>query len=239
MPLTEQSYADRQQRGRNLQTAIASFSPAFAPAEPTLLPAAFLTFLETLDTLNTEVGSLSAQYSTGVQERMPMLADIKERAARVLAFVQSNSAWTAFVPSLKKYVDKIRGNRPKPPAAPTSGEDSGSAPVKKRNQGEQSLGDIEEHFERLIASLSAVPGYAPPAADLTIANLTLAADAFAAKNLALATLGNTLGMKQKARLEGYDGAGGLREKMKAIKAAVRAQYGTSSPEYGQVKGIGL
>jgi len=32
---------------------------------------------------------------------------------------------------------------------------------------------------------------------------------------------------------------GLRERMKAIKAAVRAQYGSKSEEYATVKGISV
>jgi len=84
-----------------------------------------------------------------------------------------------------------------------------------------------------------VPGYAPLAAELSLMTLALLANEFAAKNLAMATLGNVLGMKQQARLDSYDGSGGLCEKMKAIKSAVRSQFGTSSAEYGQVKGIGL
>ena len=53
----------------------------------------------------------------------------------------------------------------------------------------------------------------------------------------MSTLGNTVGMKQKARLEAYDGEAGLRAKMKAIKEAVRSRYGSSSAEFQQVKGI--
>lgn len=239
MAISERSFADRLQRGQLLQTAVAGFSPDFVPADAELLPDAFATFLGTLDDLNTEVGTFSAQYTTGVEERTPMVADIKERAARVLEYVKSNAVWKAFVPGLKKSVDKIRGNRPRQPTAPSPGENPASPPAKKRSQGEQSFADIEENFERLIAALGSVPGYAPPAAELALAALASLANDFAAKNLAMSTLGNVLGMKQKSRLDLYDGPGGLREKMKAIKSSVRAQYGTSSAEYEQVKGIGV
>lgn len=239
MPVSEQGFADRQQRGQTMQTAIAGFSPAFAPADASLAPAAFLTFVGQLDVLNTEVGTLATQYTNGVEQRAPMMADIQERAARVLEYVKSNSVWAEFVPGLKKYVDKIRGNRPATPKPPASGEAPGSAPAKKRSQGELSFGDIEENFERLIAALASVPGYAPPATELTIANLTTLATTFATKNLTMATLGNSLIMKQAARLKAFDGPGGLKDKMKAIKSAVRSQYGTDSAEYESVKGIGL
>ena len=53
------------------------------------------------------------------------------------------------------------------------------------------------------------------------------------------TLGNTVGMMQKARLDAHNGSGGLRDKMKAVKEAVRSQYGSGSAEFQHVKGIGL
>jgi hypothetical protein len=235
MPITEKSFADRLQRGRDVQTAIAVFVPAFAPADASLGATPFGNFLDDLDDLNTEVGTLVAQYTTGVAERTPMVEDIKDRAGRVLAYLKSNSAWKAFVPGIKLLVDKIRNNRLRAPKPPTPGE--GAEPVKKRNKGEQSYGDIEENFEKMIAALGAVPGYAPPATDLSIASLTTLATTFATKNLTMSTLGNQIGMKQRARLEQYDGPSGLKEKIKAIKNAVRSQYGTDSAEYNQIKGI--
>jgi hypothetical protein len=221
----------------DLQTAVAGFSPAFAPVDASLAPAAFLTFLNSLDAMGTDVGTAVGLYTNGVQRRTPMMADIQDRALRVLSLVKSNASWAAFLPNIKKLVDKIRGNTPKQPKPPAPGEGPGSPPAKKRNTGEQSFADIEDNFEKLIAALGSVPGYTPPASDLTIANLTTLATDFAAKNLAMSTLGNTIGMKQKARLEAFDGPGGLKEKMKAIKEAVRSQYGSTSAEYEQVKGI--
>ena len=239
MSISERSFADRLQRAVTIQTATAVFLPAFDPTDTSLEPAAFLTFIGTLETLNTEVGTLSAQYTTGVAQRTPMVADIKERSARVLEYVKSNSAWKAFLPGVKKFVDKIRNNLAKAPKAPSPEETPGSPPAKKRNQGEQSFGEIKDNFEKLIATLAAVPGYNPPAAELSIANLTTLATGFSAQNFTMSTLGITLGMKQKARLEGYDGPGGLKDKMKSTKSAVRSQYGTNSPANEQVKGIGL
>jgi len=237
MPNEEKTFSDRRQRGVNLQTAVAGFSPAFAPADSSLTAANFLAFLNLLDTMNIDIGSLLGQYTTGVQQRMLMMADIQDRALRVLSFVRSNSAWAAFLPTVRTFVNKIRGYKPKRPAAPAPGETPGSTPEKKRNQGEQSFADIEDNFEKLIAALGSIPGYAPAAADLTIANLTTLATDFATKNLTMSTLGNAIGMKQRARLAAYDGPGGLKEKMKAIKEAIRSQYGSSAAEFEQVKGI--
>ena len=153
--------------------------------------------------------------------------------------MKSNPAWTKYLPGIKSLADKIRNSSARKAKPPGAGETPGSPLAKKRSKGEQSFGEIDTNFDRLIAALGSVAGYAPTTADLTIANLTARAAAYSAKNATMSTLGQTVGLKQRDRLAGYDGNGGLREKMKAIKQAVRAQYGGNSAEYAQVKGIDL
>ncbi len=239
MPNTERTFADRLQRARDVQAGIAVFSPAFAPTDTTLAPVAFLAFLDALDTQNVDTGVMVGAFSTAVAVRTEQVADIKDRAGRVLAYVKSNVAWKKFLPAVKGFVDKIRNNRAKPPKPPTPAETPGSPTAVKRNKGEQGFGDIEMNFDKLIGSLAVIPGYAPPAAEISIASLTTLSTNYTAQNAAMATLGQELGIAQRDRLAAYDGPGGLREKLKAIKDAVRSQYGTNSAEYGQVKGIGL
>lgn len=236
MAITESTFADRLQRGREMQVATAGFSPAFAPLDASLAPAAFDTFLNGLDTLHTTTGALVTQYSTEVPLRNDMVSTIKRLTAQVLSTIKSNPAWKNHVPAIKSLADKIRGIRPKAPKAtpPPPGE-TPPAP-KRRSTGEQGYGDIEENFERLIAALGAVAGYTPPATEITIAALTTLANSYAAKNLAMATLFAQLTTSQRDRLDQFNL---LREKMKAIKQAVRGQYGPGSPESGQVGGIDL
>lgn len=237
MPISETGFADRLGRGRLLQTAIAGFSPAFAPADTSLAAAAFATFLADLDTQITETGGLGSQYTTKVSERGEMVKDVKARVLRVLSFVESNSAWKKYARGVKSLANKIRGNRPKAPKPPAASETPGSPKAKTRSRGEQSFAEIEENFRQLIALVQGITGYAPPATDLTAASLQTLVGKFAVQNTAMGTLGSQAGIGQRERLALYDGPGGLREKMLAIKKAVRAQYGSDSAEFNQVKGI--
>ena len=237
MPISERTFADRLGRAQQLQAAVATFSPAFAPADTGLGATGVQTFVDGLDVLNTETGTLATQYSNEVDAREVMVKDVKARTLRVLSFVESNTAWAKYARGIKKLSDKIRGNRPKKPKAPVSGETPGSPAVKARNTGEQSFVEIAENFAQLAEAVAGVPGYSPPAAEITAANLETLAEVFAAKNKAMATLGRQVVQKQKDRLAGYDGPGGLKEQMIAIKKAVRAQYGSESVEYGAVKSI--
>ena len=237
MPISVEGYADRLGRGRTMHAAIDGFTPAFGPVDTTLAAAAFDTFLDGLDTQNTTTGNLVTQYTNEVSERTDMVKDIKARTLRVLSFVQSNTAWKKYERGIKSLADKIRGNRPKAPKPPAGGEPPGSPPAKARNKGEQSFAEIEENFQQLIAAVQGIAGYAPTATDITVASLQTLATAFAAKNETMGTLGRQVEFAQGERLAAYDGPGGLREKMLAIKKAVRAQYGSESVEFGQVKGI--
>jgi len=220
-----------------MQAATAAFATPFAPADSTLTPTNFDTFLNGIDTLNTDVAGLLTQYSTEVDVRELMVKDLKARTLRVVSYVESNAAWEKYARVIKKLADKIRGNRPRKPVAPAPGETPGSTAAKARNTGEQSFSEIAENFEQLVDAISGISGYTPPAAEITVASLTTLATDFSAKNKAMASLDRQITLKQKERLAAYDGPSGLKEKMLAIKTAVRAQYGAESAAYAAVKGI--
>ncbi len=238
-PVSETTFADRLQRGRDMQSAIALFTPPFDPADPSLAATPFGNFLDDLDDLNTSTATLGSSYTTGVTERMAMVKEIRDVVLRVWSYIRSNPAWEKFRPTIKPLVEKVRGTRAKKAKPPGPTETPGSPLAKRRNSGEQSFGEIATNFDRLIAALASVTGYAPTTAELTIAGLTARAAAYAAKNATMSTLGNSIGLQQRDRQAGFKSDGGLRGKMKAIKEAVRAQYGSDSAEYEQVKGIDL
>ena len=238
-PPSENTFADRLQRGRDMQAAIAIFTPAFAPADSSLAPTAFATFLDGLSTLHTATSTLVTSYTTGAGERMTMVKEIKDVSSRVLSYLKSNPAWKKHLPGIKPLVEKIIGNSTRKSKAPQASETPGSAQAKSRKKGEQSFGDIASNFGRLVSALGAVVGYTPTTADLTIANLTTRSTAYLAKNATMSTLGQSVGMNQRERTANYDGDTSLRSKMKDIKQAVRAQYGTNSPQNAQIKTIKL
>ncbi|MEK6261234.1 MAG: hypothetical protein AABP62_21750 [Planctomycetota bacterium] len=237
MPVSETSYLDRLGRGRTMQAAIAGFSPAFAPADTSLLPAAFATFLDSLDTLNTTTVTLVDQYLAAADGRKTTVKNLYDRAGRILAYVASNTNWAKQVRSVKTIVDKIRGNEPRPPKPPTGAETPDQN--KQRSSGERSYAEMEGHLNRLIPALEAIAGYAPPAIELTLVHLEGLASSLHTQNLNVANLERQTAAQQAERSETYNGDAGLREKMKAIKAAARAQYGSSSSEYESVKSIAL
>ncbi len=132
---------------------------------------------------------------------------------------------------MKPTYDKLRGYRAaavKPPADDSKDE------KKKAKVGQQSFADIEGLFAKLIKALEKVPGYAPPADELTLPELGALAADFGDKNEMLASLGPSLGVLVRERQALYES---LSDKAQSIKAAVSAQYGPTTPEYGAIKGL--
>jgi hypothetical protein len=74
-------------------------------------------------------------------------------------------------------------------------------------------------------------------ADIGIASLAALSTQLDGLNQLVAGKEQALAAIRNPRREGYDGEDGLSAKMKAIKEAVKSQYGSASPEFQQVKGI--
>ncbi|MBC7980592.1 MAG: hypothetical protein H7Y36_08535 [Armatimonadetes bacterium] len=233
MPESENSYADRLQRGRELQAATAGFLPAFAPADADLIPATFDAFLDGLDTLNTAVTDAAADWMDDVVKRTAKVTEIKARALRASSRVKSNAAWKMNLPAVKTAADNLRGYRTPPPKAP---EDA-PAP-KTRLKGDQSYADIKGLTDKLVAALKKVPAYdTGTPADISIAGMMAIATQLDGLNQLVAGQEQALAAFRAPRKAGYDDAAGLKEKMLAVKEAAKSQYGSQSPEFLQIKGI--
>lgn len=229
----ESSYADRLQRGREIQAATAGFSPAFAPADADLQPATFGTFLNGLDLQNTAVAAALADWTTDAASRTAMVADIKARALRASSRVKSHSAWKLSVPAVKAAAENLRGYRTPKPKTPDD-----APPPKTRQKGDQSYADIKGLTDKLVAALKKVTGYdSGSPGDISTAGLAAIATQLDGLNQLVAGKEQALASVRAPRKEAYDGGGGLKEKMLAIKEAARSQYGPKSPEFLRIKGI--
>ena len=80
-----------------------------------------------------------------------------------------------------------------------------------------------------------VPGYEPSNEAITIARLGELAGAYQQKMDTVHEISASLSHTIKHRKHMFDENGGVKEKMKLIKRAVKAQYGGSSAEYESVK----
>ncbi len=231
MANSESTFADKLGRAQNLQSAVAGYTPAFAPADVSLKPPAFKTFIESIETANETLDDKRGTYSVYTGERLAMVKDIKARAQRAMSYIKSNSAWAKRYESAKLIYDKLRGYTPANVKAP---EGDTVTEKKKVKVGQQSFSDIEGLFSKLITALGKVPRYAPPAAELTIAELTGLDDAFSAMSDDIGTVAAEISVLVRERAALYEE---LSDKAQSIKAAVSSQYGPKSAEFTTIKGL--
>lgn len=240
MANTESSFADRLQRGHELQTALAGFSPAFDPADPALTPAAFAVFLTGLGTMNTAVATADADWKDCAATRAALVTEIKARALRANSRVKSNSAWKAQQPAVKAAADALRGYRPTAPKAAV--DPAAAKPTRARSKTDQSFGDVKLLLDKLIAALARVPSYNTAApVDISSASLEALSTQLDGLNKMVAGKEQALAAARGPRNSAYDedlpSAPCLRTRMLGAKEATRSQYGSSSGQYAQVKGI--
>lgn len=233
MANTEVSFADRFARAQQLQAAVANFTPTFSPADPSLKPATFGTYLTALGALNDSISEQRANYSTQAGERVALLTDLKDRSQRAMSYLKSNAAWQKHADAAKLIYDKLRGYRVSASPAPSVPATSPEA-KKKAKTGQQSYADVEGLFTKFIAALKKVPGFAPPTPELTLDALGTLAVTFTEKNDKLAELSASLAPLVKDRLARYEE---LSKKGQAIKAAVSSQYGPRSAQFLSIRGL--
>jgi len=239
MANSENTFGDRLGRARKMQEIITKFDPPFDPPNTALQPGNFDAFLQLIDARNTLVATAGPADSAAIALHANWMETIKSRTTRVVDYVSSNEAWAQFFPGVKQAADKVRSyhpgaNKKETPASP------GAPAKKKRKSGQQSYGDIDQWFEKVIEAVKLVPGYKPkPESNIQIAQLTALLADYRQSNKDAATTDAALDSSQRSRKEGYDGAAGLRAKMKAIKKAVGAQYDRKRPEYASVASIAL
>ncbi len=239
MAISESTYLDRYGRAETLNTAIGAFLPAFDPSNDEITPASFTAFLEEVDAANDAVTTARDNYTGAVEQRNDLVTDAKDRAGRVISQLQSNPAWSQNLTAIKRHYDKMRGYRPSRPKPPAEDESTGSEPEKKRNQGERGHAEMAKHISNIATGLEKMNNYATPVPDITAVAMRALADQYAALNRTMGELEIEVNLAQPARYKLYESETGLRERMKAIKNAVRAQYGTKSDQYLAVKGIKL
>lgn len=232
---TEMTFADKLGRGYLMQETINNFDPIFNPVDTDLTPANFLITLDGITAKNSLVDGMRSNYTTNVGLRNVMVKDLKSRSSLTMDVIKSAPAFKQYKSTVHNIVKKILNYRPPKTSTPTGGENPEE--TKKRNRGEQSFADLSGLFTRLVGVITEIVGYDPPNPILKLAEMTNLDTTFKAKNKEMGDLLSELELAIKERYNMYNGENSLKEKMKAIKAATRSQYGADSVQYETIKGI--
>ncbi len=240
MPESEESYRDRQGKAQSLRDSTAGFTPVFAPPDTTLNATNFNTFISTVGAANTLVETLVINYTNNATARVALVKSIRSAVTQALGYVKSNKAWATNLKAVKVAADKLRGVRPPsntevPPPVP-----EGTPPPeaeKSRNKGEQAYVELAAHLGGFVTAITACPGYAPTAAEISIGTFSSLQSQFGGLNLFISDLASQLTTAREKRRRLYFVGDCLQTKFQAVKEAVKGQYGQGGSEYGAVKGI--
>jgi len=231
---SEQTYIDRLGRGVTLNETVKTFNPVFSPFDISIKPDNQAIFLADLEAKNNSVALLKSNYTTSVVERIRIVKDVKLRTSMIRNFIESVTTYKGFWKPVRDIVKRILNYKPPKPKSDVPKNDEEE---KKRNRGEQSYSEMAGIFKSLISLLGEVPGYEPPNDSLKIPALTDLHTLLYNLNTEMGSKSGILSVAIEERHKLFDGTGGLKDRMKAVKNAVRSQYGNNSNEYLSVKGI--
>lgn len=223
-----------------MHAIIDGLTPAFTPEDPNIQPGAFQSYLNGVESANDAVSEAEATLTPMTDERFAAADALKDKALRLKDHISANVVWKKHLKAVSAAADAVRGYRaPKKPAAPAPGA-APAAPKRaaKGSKSQQGFADLEKLFGKLIAQIKKVTGYsAPVGSALTVAAIEAQDAAFTLLNDNVSTAEANLDEAQRIRKDFYDGENGLKEKMKCIKKAARAQYGAKSTQYAAVNAV--
>lgn len=236
---SETSYGNRLASAVKMAQAIQKFTPVYAEPAPDLSLTALNNLVTELQTLNGNVATGLQSYSSLVNERQLLYrtspSSMQKLLPRIHSAVKALKGNTAQeTEALRGYVTKMRSIPLKKPKTPASGTTTETTET-SISQNELSYGSLAQTFADAVKVLeSLTPAYNPPSADIQLPALNTMITSMNNSNAGVASAYAQLRLNREQRTEKYLALGQLSQR---IKNAVKSQYGTSSVEYGLIKGL--
>ena len=229
---SERSFPDRVQKSAELKAAVLLLVPTYAPADSKFAVSALTTAITASTSGNATVESLRIPYQDLVDDREALLKTLGPLVTQALNYVKSNTLWAKRYDAIKRAADKARGVSYKKTKNVDPDPDA-----KVRQSGERSYVEIANYFKIFVDRLMALGGYLPPDTKITTTALYAQHTLLAGMNTSMPGLEEALADAISDRHETFFNATGLKFVFDGVKAAVKGQYGVSTPQYGMVKGI--
>lgn len=182
-----------------------------------------------------DVVTKNTAYNNAVNARIASFDGLRALSTRLINAFQTTDATTEKINDAKGFNRKIQGKRASKIDTPV--DPNAPAPT-TISSSHQSYDQLIQHFAGLISVLQSEPTYTPNENDLKIATLTAKQADMTAKNTALATAYTAVSNSRINRDKIlYKETTGLVPIATDVKKYIKAVFGASSAEYGQVKSI--
>jgi len=233
---SEKSFSDRAQKARGLHDACAGFAPAYAPPPGGTGLAAFMTKITGCETLNNMVAGHDSIWSDSVTQRNTLTKTIKATTTQLINYIKSSTTWKSKLPAAQRYANAIRGM--KPPLKPLPPPPPGTPAKKRRERGGQSFAELETNWRGLVTLATALPGFAPTDVKIQGGRVKGLLSTLKGLNDAIPGQEEALSESQQDRYKAfYQPELGLEDLFQSVKTTVKGNYGASSSQWAQVKGM--
>ena len=237
---SEKTFGQRYQSGRNLVTLIENLKN-YHPSNEDISAKNFDTFLDGVDQAN----SVAAQKKASLTEAQNARSEgfygtggLRKTAPMIRDFIASTAGGrtsTAFR-NVQRECQKMT-NYTKPKKIKDDGTAT-AAEKKASSKAETSFGSLLQNAKNILEVIKTIPGYAPSNPSLTVEGFGQFIANLEQLNETVARLKHEFDVAVERRAELYEGANGLRVRIRMTKDYIGANYGKSSNEYkeaGKVK----
>ena len=182
-----------------------------------------------------DVITKNTAYNNAVNDRIIAFTGLKLLSTRLVSSLETTNASKEKVSDAKGFNRKMQGKRASSTQEPTDANTPAPTTI---STSQQSYDQLIQHFAGLISVLQSEVSYTPNENDLKLTALTAKQADLTAKNNAVATAYASISNSRISRNKTlYDETTGLVDTALEVKKYIKSIYGTTSPEYAQVKGI--
>lgn len=188
------------------------------------------------ETKLTDVVAQNTAYNNKVNERQIAFSGLKPLSTRLVNALQTTDATDQVIKDAKGFNRKMQGQ--KASTSTTTPSDPKDPAPKTISSSQQSYTQQIQHLAGLISVLESEPSYTPNETDLQIATLLTKLNDLTTKNNEVATsFANISNARISRNTTLYSPEGSIFDVAAEVKKYIKSIYGTSSPEFAQVKGI--
>lgn len=228
--MSETGHAKNIANFQNLITVVTQYGTAYNPSKTTLKLTQLHSLATTAQASLADVILKKTAYNNAVNDRIIAFKNLKSLSTRLVNALETTNASKEMIKNAKGFNRKIQGKRATTPDAQTNTNKISSAQVSYDQQ--------IQHFAGLLSILQSEISYTPNENELKVTTLTAKKADLISKNNAVATAYATISNSRITRNKTlYNNTTGLVDIVLEVKKYIKSVYGSTSPEYDQVKGI--
>lgn len=232
---SETGHAKNVANFQDLIEFVKGYGATYNPSKNSLKLPQLMTLKASAEGNLTDVISKNTNYNNKVNERINAFSGLKAYSTRLVNALQTTDATSQTINDAKGFNRKMQGKKTSSTQVPN---DPNAPAPKTISSSQQSYDQLIQHLAGLASILEAEPSYTPNETDLQVATIQTKIADLTAKNTAVATAYTSISNSRIARNETlYAPTTGLVETALEIKKYIKSVFGTTSPQYAQVKSI--